>query len=344
MFATMFATMFECPFFQQATSLYATHYVNMMIVSAAIGGAIGLGPIISDIRELSANNSIGNAICSALASRWFTTYMEMLRWGDWAQCMLYMMYSADVLAHVHVETIHGKLSSVHLWNVSPEMVEWLRKNAHNRLHCAYHIHSYIHPETASATNIFSPYTDGYGAGLYTSTSTTSTTTSKNNGDLGSVPGMPTTFLGKYECGDKVFFFTKENVVMADFHTMSEMRQPVNIIGANVSINGDEVSLPIPPNFECAHRMTLDVSPTNPTKYVTNIPMYTYFGSPTHLYQMLCELYTQQLSDKNWADLRNTMTMINKLKHNNYTYTINLTAIDLTSKHFAYKHQQLVSGP
>jgi hypothetical protein len=336
--------MFECPFFQQAASFCTTHSVNIMVVVAAIGGAIGLGPVITDIRELSANNSFGNAICAALASRGFTAYMEMLRWVDWAHCM---MYSADVFAHVHIETIYGKLSSVHLWNVSPEMVDWLRKNAHKKLDCVYHIHSFLHPGVAAptTTNPFMPWvTDNYGVSIYTADENQGNDEDEDHeAILGPVPGVPTTFLGKYVCDDQTFFFTKENVVMADFHAITEMKQPLNIIGANVSINGDEmVTLPIPPNFECAHRVTLDVSPINPTKHVINLPMYVYFGSPTHLYQMLCELYTQQLADKNWADLRNTLSVLTQLKRNNYTYTINLTALDLTSKHFAYNNQQLIS--
>lgn len=322
--------MFACPFFQHMATYIQPTTTNLMLVAAAIGGTIGLSPIISDIRELSANNSFGNAICAALASRGLTTYMKLLRWIDWTQCTIMLMTSSNVLANVNIETISGKLHSVHLWNVSPEMVDWLRKNAHNRVHCVYHIHSF----TNTPTTMWNPCVEN-----------DDDDDDENDDEKEPVPGLPNTFLGKWVCGDKTFFFNKENVVMADFHAIVEMKQPLNIIGANVTINGDDdvVDLPIPLNFDCVHRLTLDVSPTNPIKCVADLPRYDHFGSPTHLYQMLCELYTQQLSEKNWADLRQTLTVINKLKHNNYTYTINLTSLDLTSKHFTYKKQQLISG-
>lgn len=303
----------------------------LVAATAVVGGAIGLRPIISDIRELSANNSFGHAICAALATRGLNAYIKLLRWIDWTQCVIMLMAYGDVLVNVHTETISGNLSSVHLWNVSPETVDWLRKNAHNRTHCVYYIHRFTN--TLSTTTTWSPCGENEDYG---------DSTGKEP-----VPGLPTTFLGKWVCGDKSFFFNKENVVMAAFHANVEMKQPLNIIGANVTINGDYddddgdvVDLPIPLNFDYGHQLTLDGSPN---KCEVDLPKYAHFGSPTHLYQMLCELYTQQLTEKKWADLRQTLTMINKLKHNNYTYTINLTSMDLTSIHFTYQDQQLISG-
>jgi hypothetical protein len=337
--------MFGCPFFQHMATYIQPTTTNLMIIVAAIGGAIGLSPIISDIRELSANNSFGNAVCAALASRGLTVYMKMLGWFDWTQCAIMLMTSGDVLANVHTETIYGKLYSVHLWNVSPEMVGWLRKNAHNRVHCVYHIHSFTTAPT-SITWSQCAYDDDDYANANVDDNTDANNANAEDEKEPVPAGLPTTFFGKWVCGDKTFFFNKENVVMADFHAIVEMKQPLNIIGVNVTINGnddDVVNLPIPLNFDCVHRLTLDVSPTNPIKCVADLPMPDHFGSPTHLYQMLCELYTQQLSENNWSDLRQTLTMLNKLKHNNYTYTINLTSLDLTSKHFTYKKQQLISG-
>lgn len=352
--------MFACPFFQQMATYIQPTISNLMIAAAVIGGAIGLRPIITDIRELSANNSFSNAIGAALISRGLTMYMKMLRWFDWSQCVFMLLTSGDVLANVHTETICGKLHSVHLWNVSPEMVNWLRKNAHNRVHCVYHIHSFTTAPT-SITWSQCAYDDDYDyasaindaindantdANTDIDANTDANTDADSDAEKEPVPaGLPTTFFGKWVCGDKTFFFNKENVVMADFHAIVEMKQPLNIIGANVTINGndDVVDLPIPLNFDCVHRLTMDVSSTNPIKCMADLPMSDHFGSPTHLYQMLCELYTQQLSEKNWADLRQTLTMLHKLKDNNYTYTINLTSLDLTSKHFTYKKQQLISG-
>ena len=320
---------------------YATY---LQIIQQSINSLVGiivlhktLTPFFTDVCELAANNSLPQAIGLAVASRGFSAYTEGLKWYDWMHCCVLDMFmdSTELIdvANDHIETITGDMTTIHLWNVSPESLAWVRKHGPERLNCVYKIHT-TNDEKIDGGELYSPFIDDYGASLYLNPDTSA------RGIY--VPGVPTVFLGKCVTKKVTFNFNDERLVKADFHSITELKQPFKTIGTIIKVDkyDMELSLPMCYNQDYMYRMTADVSATNTTKKVINI--HSVYGTPMQLFLDLTALSNEQRKGRNWSDLRCTLLMLNYLKSTNYSYSLTITNMDLTTKTVVYRNQLSVS--
>jgi hypothetical protein len=274
-------------------------------------------PFFYDVCELAANNSLPQAIGLAVASHGFSVYMEAVKWYDWAHCCLLDVYMHSVglygATNEHVETIMGDITTIHLWNASSASLEWVRKHGPQRPNCVYKIHTFSSDNVDDF--VCSPLGDDYGVNQ----------TQRSSCDQ---KFIPTGFLGKCVTKKLTFAFNDERLVMADFHTITEIKQPTKTLGVSVRMDKSEkeYSLPMPYNFDSMYRLTTDISATNNAKKVINLR--SVYGTRMQLYQDLMALSVTQRMNRNWSDLCETLCML-MLLNGVESYVLLLMGVDLS---------------